>query len=75
MPTLVRTYTGEQVDVVGTATVLVKHMQQEVFLPLQIVKGNGPTLLDRDWFKQLKVNWGQVKIPNTNTGHSVTQTR
>ena len=53
---IVRTYTGEQVDVVGIGTVLVKHMQQEVLLPLHIVKRNGPTLLGRDWFKKLKIN-------------------
>ena len=65
---IVRTYTGEQVDVVGTATVLVKHMQQEVLLPL----GNGPALLGRDWLNQLKINWGQVKKLNGLLAHTPT---
>ena len=69
---IVHTYTGEQVDVVCTATVLVKHMQQEVLLPLHIVKGNGPTLLGRDWLKQLKINWGQVKKLNGLLAHTPT---
>ena len=41
-----------------------------MFLPLHIVKGNGQTLLGRDWLKQLKINWGQVKKLNGLLAHT-----
>ena len=44
------TYTGEAIQVVGTADVEVKqHNNQTVSLPLSVTRASGPTLLDCNW--------------------------
>ncbi len=52
-----RTYTGEEVAVAGRLQVEVKHGSQQVKLPLVLVRGQGPSLLGRDWLVQLKLDW------------------
>ena len=34
--------------------------QQKLTLPLLVIKGNGPSLLRRDWLSQLKLNWREI---------------
>ena len=34
--------------------------QQELVLPLIVVDGDGPPLLGRNWFEQLKLNWRNI---------------
>ena len=46
-------YTGGTIPVVGVVNVTVNHNNQTKQLPLLIVKGEGPTLLGRDWLTQL----------------------
>ena len=50
-PTLARlkTYTGEQIKVMGTISVDVCYNDQTYNLDLNVVKGSGPSLLGRDW--------------------------
>lgn len=55
------TYSGEPLEVMGSLPVVVQHGGQEVHLPLVIVKGNGPSLLGRDWLSHLKIKWDQVR--------------
>ena len=38
----------------------VKHSNQEATLPLIVVKGEGPSLLGRNWLSQLKLNWHEI---------------
>ncbi|XP_058858757.1 uncharacterized protein K02A2.6-like [Acipenser ruthenus] len=57
---VLRTYTGEQVPILGSISVLVKYQGQEIYLRLTVVKGEGPSLLGRDWLKQLKLNWTEL---------------
>ena len=45
----------------GSLQVLVRHGGQKVHLPLTVVKGSGPSLLDRDWLSQLQIDWKQVR--------------
>ena len=55
-----RTYTGEKLKVVGEITVSVSYRQQLQQLSLLVVRGQGPTLLGRDWLKYLKLDWNQL---------------
>ena len=61
-PTSIRlsTYTGEAIQVVGTADVEVQHNSQTVTLPLIITRGSGPSLLGRNWLTALKLDWHQI---------------
>jgi len=48
---------GEAITVVGSVVVQVVYEGQ---LPLIVVKGNGPTLLGRNWLKAIRLNWKSV---------------
>ena len=65
-----RTYTGESLNVLGQMNVKVKNNQQEVVLPLLVIKGNGPSLLWRDWLHKLRLNWQEI---NTVRGWDLSQ--
>ena len=53
-------YSGESVPVVGTADVRVKYGDQVLTLPILVVKGEGPSLLGRNWLCELKLNWHDI---------------
>ena len=55
---ILKTYTGEKIDILGSAQVVACYQGKEVVLPVQVVKGVGPNLLGRDWINQLKVSVG-----------------
>ena len=50
------TYTAEQMTVMGTISVQVKYKNQTRTLSLYLVNTDGPTLLGRDWMRQLKLD-------------------
>ena len=53
-----RTYTGEEILVKGALEVEVRQGdQQQRRLPLLVTKGNGPSLLGRDWLTELRLDW------------------
>ena len=56
-----RTYTGEALDIVGQAHVQIAYQHQTANLPLQIIKGRGPSLFGRNWLRDIKLNWGSIK--------------
>ena len=58
---LLKTYSGEEVQVLGQAQILVDYKQQKTKLPLLIVEGDGPSLLDRNWLKSIKLYWKVIK--------------
>ena len=60
--TLLRTYTGERLQVLGQLTVDVKYEDQEAKLPLLIVPGNGPALWGRSWLSTIRLNWATIKF-------------
>ncbi|XP_041823137.1 uncharacterized protein K02A2.6-like [Melanotaenia boesemani] len=62
-----RSYTGEEMKVVGVADVEVTYAQQVKILPLVVVKGTGPSLLGRAWLKTLKLKWDEIKYARTET--------
>ena len=56
-----RTYTREVVPVVGSANVTVGYGNSTHVLPLLIVRGEGPTLLGRNWLRIIiRLNWSDV---------------
>ncbi len=54
------TYTGEDVPVAGAITVKVYYNAQEKVLDLLVVRGNGPSLLGRDWLRVLQLDWAHL---------------
>ncbi len=72
-PTSVRleTYSKEPLKVMGSLDVKVGYEQQEVKLPLIIVKGNGLTLLGRDWLKVIKLNWSRINCTRAPALHEL----
>ena len=55
-----RSYSGEVIKALGELNVAVEYGGQKRRLSLLVVTGNGPSLLGRDWLKQLKLNWGEL---------------
>ena len=63
---LLRTYTGEHLDVVGsvsidvrykehTAPIDVRYKEHTAHLPLTVVAGRGPSLLGQDWLQHIQI--------------------
>ena len=55
-----RTYTGQTIRVLGTAEVEVKFMGKVSEASIQVVSGDGPNLMGRDWLSKLGVKLGEV---------------
>ena len=61
-----QTYSKEPLPVVGMRNVHVTYEGQEANLPLVVVKGNGHTLLGRNWLGSIRLDWGKIHyIPCT----------
>jgi len=56
-----QTYACESLEVVGSATVQVGYESQTAELPLIVVKGDGATLLGRNWLHNSKLNWRKIQ--------------
>ena len=46
----------------GVSKVKVSQGEGTVKLPLYVVEGRGPTLLGRDWLRNLQIDWLQVRV-------------
>ena len=55
-----KTYSGEQLKVLGSMRAQVEYKEQKGDLPLLVVAGKGPALLGRDWLEHLKLDWQQL---------------
>ena len=55
------TYSGEPLTVLGKAMVNVEYEGQTENLPLQIIKGSGPSLFGRNWLSKIRLNWPTIK--------------
>ena len=62
-----RTYTGEELKLVGEAVVQVQYQRQQEDLNLIVVEGNGPSLIGRDWLQRIKLNWADIRSVHANT--------
>ena len=58
--TNLRTYTGEQIRVLGRVEVVASVSHQTAKLELEVVEGNGPSLLGKDWLHKLQLDWKQI---------------
>ena len=57
---VLRTYSSEQIQVLGELPVHVIYGNQSKHLPLLVVQGNGPCLLGRDWLSHIRLDWEQI---------------
>ena len=55
-----KTYSGEYLDILGSADVTVEYGEQQVMLPLLVVKDGGPSLFGRNWLEKVKLNWPAI---------------
>ena len=55
-----KTYSGECLEILGSVDVRVKYGEQQVTLPVVVVKGKGPSLFGRNWLEQVKLNWATI---------------
>ena len=55
-----KTFSGEEIPLVGQFHGSVKYENQELTLPVIVVKGNRLALLGRNWLERLKLNWRNV---------------
>ena len=64
-----RTYSGEELQVMEMMTVEVCYKTQQHSLPLVVVEGDGPSLLGRDWLGKLRLDWSELhQIQSTAPG-------
>ena len=55
-----RTYTGEELEILGALQVTVEYEEQKKNLTLLVAAGSGPSLLGRDWLLEIQLNWQQL---------------
>ena len=57
-----QTYTGQLIPVVGATQLSVRYGSTVASLSIQVVAGEGPDLMGRDWLTRLNVSSGQVNL-------------
>ena len=55
-----KTYSDEQLTLLGEFQVRVRYQTQEVHLPLVVAKGDKPVLLGWNWLDKLKLDWATI---------------
>ena len=60
-----QTYSKEPLSVVGSLDVNVEHNDQAAQLTPLVIKGDGPTLLGRDWLSIIRVDWPRIHYTPT----------
>ena len=58
--TTLRSYTGNDIPLMGVTDVTVTHEGQQAELQLYIVDNNTPNLMGRDWMDAIKLNWKRI---------------
>ena len=58
--TVLRTYTGEVIPVVGECELEVEYNGSKSVLPAVIISGEGPCLMGRNWLSHLTLNWSEI---------------
>ena len=56
------TYTGEQMVVMGRIQVKVNYGKTNKLLFLYVVEGQGPSLMGREWFNEINLNWQELNL-------------
>ena len=71
-PSLVlKTYTGERLDLLGECDVHVTYKSQSATLPLRVVRGKGPSLYGKNWVSLIRVDWNDIFYSEKSTIDSV----
>ena len=55
-----RTYTGEEINVLGSVSVMARSDTCTCTLPLLVVDGDGSSLIGRNWLTELRLDWKAV---------------
>ena len=63
-----KTWSGQEVEILGTTTVHVNYNDQMKDLPLFVTKNNGQALLRRTWIEQMKLDWKSIFSVNPKSG-------
>ena len=64
-----KTYTGDEIPVLGECQSAVRYKgRTPVMLRMIVVKGDGPSLLGRDWLKHLKLDWSEIFSLHSSNG-------
>ncbi|XP_021378372.1 uncharacterized protein K02A2.6-like [Mizuhopecten yessoensis] len=58
--TKLKTYTGEMVPVLGRFEVPVNYGKFDGVLQAEVVKGDNPCLLGRDWLQHIQLDWNEI---------------
>ena len=62
-PVKLKSYTGDTIPVLGCTTVQARYSNcKQVPVVVQVVSGDGPNLLGRDWLGQLEVDLGAIQV-------------
>ena len=61
---VLKTYSGEGLDLCGEVLVDARYGEQRAQLPLIVVKGKGPFLLGRNWLLHLRLDWHSICLVN-----------
>jgi len=57
-----KSYSGNQLELLGQICVPVKYDTQMATLPLVVVKGNKVPLLGRNWLEHIKLKWSEMMV-------------
>ena len=55
-----KTYSGEHLEVLGSMDIEVTYGEQQVILPLLVVKVGGPSLFGGNWLEKIKLDWPAI---------------
>ena len=55
--TVLKTFSGEQLQPIGSADVKVQYKSQSVTLPILVLEGEGPDLFGQNWLKHIWIDW------------------
>ena len=58
--TKLRTYSGEELEVIGSISVQVCYEDQQEELPLLVVRGTAASLLGRNWLQKIRLDWQEI---------------
>ena len=56
-----KTYTGENIEVLGVLNAEVKYGEQRCLVSLLVVRGRGPPLFGRNWLEKIRLDWGAIR--------------
>ena len=68
---VLRTYTGQPLQLVGSVNVSVSYKSQQAQLSLLVVMGDGPSLFGRDWLESITLDWSEIHSLQTDPLHSL----